>query len=171
MFTVLRVLKDSRKTQQNLWRSVESRLDICVHSLTFIASRAKVDDFDYRTFQAANKSVQTHLADLVTSVLFEKDVLRFEIAVYKPRLAQQTQAVKQLLRKDPHEGSAQASELILLYQFVEIDREQFKHKTQMLPVNEGILEPQNVVVVVLVHTAIELQMVSQRIDLDIFFCG
>ena len=39
------------------------------------------------------------------------------------RLAQQAETVQQLLGKDAHEGGAQAPELVLLDQFVQIDRQ------------------------------------------------
>ena len=75
--------------------------------------------------------------------------------MYQLRLTQQTKPIQQLLREDPHKRCAQPSELVLLDQLVQIHRQQLKHKTQMLPVNESVLQPQNVVVIVLVHASIE----------------
>ena len=51
-------------------------------------------------------------------------------------LAEQAQAIQQLLRKDAHQRRAQPSELVLLDQLVEIGREQFKDEAQMIFVDE-----------------------------------
>lgn len=84
-------------------------------------------------------------------VLFEQDIFRLQIAVYQFRLSEQSQAIDQLLRKHAHQCRGQSTELILLDQFVEIDAQQFEDKAQMLPVNKGILQSQEMVVVILVH--------------------
>ena len=62
-----------------------------------------------------------------------------------------------MLSKYSHKSRAEASELILLDQFIQIYRQQFKDQTKMLFVDESVLEAQNVMVVVLVHPAIELR--------------
>jgi hypothetical protein len=46
--------------------------------------------------------------------------------------------------------------LVLFDQLVQIDAEQFENKTKMLSVDEGILQTQNVVIIVLVKFCIEL---------------
>ena len=80
----------------------------------------------------------------------------------KMRLVQQTQRVQQLLGKDADEGRTQSTELVLLDEFVEVDAEKLERETQMLPVNESILEAKEMVVIVLVVLAVELQRVSGR---------
>jgi hypothetical protein len=71
------------------------------------------------------------------------------------RLVQQTQTIQKLLCKDAHQRGAQTSELILLDQLVQVDRQQLKDQAQVLFVDESILQPQNVMIVVLVHSPIE----------------
>lgn len=90
------------------------------------------------------------------TILFEQNVLGLQITVDQSRLAQQAETVQKLLSKDSHESGAKTSELILLDQLVQIDREELKHQTQMLPVDERVLESHDVMIVVLVHTAVKL---------------
>jgi hypothetical protein len=72
--------------------------------LTLIASRPKVDDFDNGTLQ-----------------VLQQDILGLQVAMYQSSLVQQTQPIQKLLRKDSDECRAQASELILFDQFVQVD--------------------------------------------------
>lgn len=58
----------------------------------------------------------------------------------EPRLVQQAKPVEELLGKDPDESRAQASELVLLDQLIEIDRQQLKDQAQMLSVDECIFQ-------------------------------
>lgn len=55
-------------------------------------------------------------------------------------LVQKTQGIQKLLRKDAYQRRAQPSELILFNQFVEVHAEQLKGQTEVLFVNEGILQ-------------------------------
>lgn len=55
-------------------------------------------------------------------------------------LVQKTQGIQKLLRKDTYQRRAQSSELILFNQFVEVHAEQLKGQTEVLFVNEGILQ-------------------------------
>ena len=73
------------------------------------------------------------------------------------RLVQETKGVQELLSKHPHKRGTQPSELILLDQLVKVDAEQFETQTEVLPVNEGILQPKEMMVVVLVKLVVELQ--------------
>ena len=70
-------------------------------------------------------------------------------------LAKQAQPIQQLLSEHPDKGGAQSTELILLDQLVQIDAEQLKHQTQVLAMDEGIFEAEDVMIVVLVHATIE----------------
>lgn len=58
----------------------------------------------------------------------------------QPCFVQQRKPIKQLLGENTDKRRAQASELVLLDQLVQIDAEQFKDKAEMLLVNEGILK-------------------------------
>lgn len=71
-------------------------------------------------------------------------------------LIQQAEGVQQLLREDTDKSSTQSAELVLFDQLVQVDAEKLKGKTQMLPVDEGILQPQKVVIVILIVLAVEL---------------
>jgi hypothetical protein len=71
-------------------------------------------------------------------------------------LVQKAQGIQQLLCKDTDESGAQAPELVLLDQFVQVDTEKLKGKTEMLPVNEGVLQTQKVVIIILVVFAVQL---------------
>ena len=77
--------------------------------------------------------------------------------MYQSRFVEQAQAVQQLLCEDAYECRTKSPKLILFDQFVEIDAEQFEDQTKMLSMNEGIFEPKQVVVIVLVQFAVELQ--------------
>lgn len=56
-------------------------------------------------------------------LLLKQDVLRFEVAMDQMGLIQKAQSIQQLLREDTHESRAEASELILLDELVEVDTE------------------------------------------------
>lgn len=71
-------------------------------------------------------------------------------------LVQKAQCVQQLLRKDADKGRTETSELVLLDQLVEVDTEQLKGKAEVLTVDEGVLQTEEVVVVVLVVLAVQL---------------
>ena len=73
------------------------------------------------------------------------------------RLIEQAQPIQQLLSKNAYERGTQAPELVLFDQFVEIDAEYFKDETKMLPVDEGVLEPKEMMIVILVQFPIELK--------------
>jgi F0F1-type ATP synthase epsilon subunit len=72
-------------------------------------------------------------------------------------LVQQAQAVQELLGEDAHQGSAEAAELVLLDELVQIDTQQLQHETEVLAVDEGVFETQQMVVVVLVVFGVELR--------------
>jgi hypothetical protein len=73
-------------------------------------------------------------------------------------LVQKTQRIQKLLREDSDERSAQASELILLDQLVKVDTEKLEGETQMLTMNESVLQTEEVMVIVLVVLAVQLQV-------------
>jgi len=75
--------------------------------------------------------------------------------MYQFRLVQQTQTVQKLLCEDSYQRGAQTPKLVLLDQLVQIDRQQLEDQTQMLLVDEGVLQPQDVMIVILVHSSVE----------------
>lgn len=60
----------------------------------------------------------------------------------QPGLVQETQAVEKLLSKHTNKRRAEAAELILLDQLIQVDTEQLKNETEMLTVDEGVLQSQ-----------------------------
>jgi hypothetical protein len=90
--------------------------------LSFIAGRSEVDDLDDGALQ-----------------ILQQNVFWLQIAVDQSGLVEQGQPVKQLLREYPDQRCAKAAELVLLDQFVEVDTQELENKTEMLPVDEGIL--------------------------------
>jgi hypothetical protein len=89
-------------------------------------------------------------------VLLQENILGFEIAMDQLGLAQGDEPGQQLLGKHPHQSGAETAELVLFDQLVEIHAEQFKHQAQMLPVDERVLQPQDMIVVVFVELSIQL---------------
>jgi hypothetical protein len=75
-------------------------------------------------------------------------------------LVEEGQAVQKLLGKDAHEGGAEAAELVLLDELVQIDAEQLENQTKMLSMDKRIFQSQKMVVVVLVELGVELCRVS-----------
>lgn len=71
-------------------------------------------------------------------------------------LIQKTQRIQKLLREDTDECGTQATELILLDQFVKVDAEEFEGEAQMLTVDEGVLQAEKVMVIILVVLAVQL---------------
>lgn len=80
--------------------------------------------------------------------------------MYYSRFAEQAQRVEKLLRKHTNQRRAQAAELVLLYQFVQIDTEQLKHKTQVLPVYERVLQTKEMMIIVFVQLPVQLGYIS-----------
>lgn len=74
------------------------------------------------------------------------------------RLVQKTQRIEELLRKHADQGCTQPAELVLLDQFVEIDTQQLEDQAEVLPVDEGVLQPEKVVIVILVEFVVELEV-------------
>jgi hypothetical protein len=75
---------------------------------------------------------------------------------------EQRQAIEQLLGKDADKSCAEAAELVLLDELVQVDAEQFEDETQMLAMNKGIFETEEMVVVVFVEFCVELVRVSTQ---------
>ncbi len=56
----------------------------------------------------------------------------------EPSLFQDSQSVQELSSEDLNKLRAEALELILLYQLVQVRRQQLKDKAQVIAVNKGI---------------------------------
>ena len=82
----------------------------------------------------------------------------------KSCFVQQTERIEELLGKDSNESGAQATELILLNELVQVDAEQLEDKAEVLLMDEGVFKAQDVVVVILVEFAVELYIESHPND-------
>jgi hypothetical protein len=93
--------------------------------LTKLTRRTKIDDFDGGALGVA-----------------EKDILRLQITVYNGQLGrrQEEQSRAKLLRKLPRQVEGDAAEVRVPQQVVQVVREQFKHKTQVVPPHEVALQ-------------------------------
>lgn len=111
--------------------------------MSLIACGSKVDNFDDGALQ-----------------VLQKNILGFQIAVYQARFVQEGQAIQELLGENPDQRGTKTPELVLLDQFVQIDAEKFKDQAQVLPVYKGILQSQEVVVVILIKLSVQLVAVS-----------
>lgn len=78
-------------------------MDVGIHFLVFETTRAEVDNFD-----------------LGASGMGEKDVFRFQVAMYDFLTFQQHQAVKELFGEATYEFQREAPEVMTLDKFVEI---------------------------------------------------
>lgn len=72
------------------------------------------------------------------------------------RFVQKAQSIQELLCEDADKRCTQPAELVLLDELVEVDAEELEGKTEMLAVNEGVLQAQEMVVVILIVFAVEL---------------
>ena len=71
-------------------------------------------------------------------------------------LVKQREAVKELLSKNTDQSSAESSELVLLDELVKVNAQELENQAKMLAVDKCVLEPQKMVVVVLVEFRVEL---------------
>lgn len=79
----------------------------------------------------------------------------------EPCFVQQSQAIKQLLSKYTNQGSAETSELVLLYQLVQIDAEKLENEAQMLSMNKCIFKSKKMVIIVFVEFSVKLNEKKQ----------
>lgn len=100
--------------EEDFGRAVETRLNVGVDGLTLEACGTKVDEFDARRREAA-----------------EEDVLRLEVTVNYSEIGEGTHALETLAHEDADEICREALEVVLLEQFVEVDREQLKDKAEV----------------------------------------
>ena len=75
----------------------------------------------------------------------------------QPGLVQEAETAQKLLCKDANESGAQPPELVLLDQLVQVDAKQLEDETEMLSVDEGILQSEQVMIVVFVELAVQLR--------------
>lgn len=90
----------------------------------------------------------------------EEDVLWFEIAVDDLGLLQYRQRVEKLSGEDADETRTESSERVLLDELIQVVGEELKDEAEMRVVDEGVLESQHVVLVVLVPLVVDLYATS-----------
>ena len=101
-------------------------MNVSVNRLPLIAGRPKIYNLDYRALEAKYWSAQACL-EQEEIILFEQDVLWFQVAVDEACFVQQAQPIQELLRKHTDECRTKTPELVLLDQLVKIDTEQLEH--------------------------------------------
>ena len=121
------------RSEDHLWRSVESTLDVRVDALVLIAAGAVVD----------------HL-DSASAGLFQEDVLRFEVAVNDSIPVEGVEALENGVGEFPHQGEAEPLELVLLDQLVEVHAQQLEGEADVVSEGEMVDQMDDVVCVVLV---------------------
>lgn len=82
--------------------------------------------------------------------------------MYQSCVLQYCEGVQQLRREDLHELCAEPLELVLLDKLVEIRRKQLEHETQVILVDEGVPQPQNVMLVVRIALVVQLKRPSDQ---------
>lgn len=74
----------------------------------------------------------------------------------QPRVLQDGHGVEQLRGEDLDELRGEALELVLLDELVQVGREQLEDETEVVPVDEGVFEAEDVVFVVWVALCVQL---------------
>ena len=101
-------------------------------------------------------------------VRFEKDILRLQITVYQTCILQDSHGVQKLCHEDLDQLRAQALELVLLDELVQVGRKQLEYETEMVLVNEGIPQAENMMFVMRIALIIELSItVNLRLIRDV----
>lgn len=74
----------------------------------------------------------------------------------QPGLVEESQAIQKLLGEDADQSCAEATELVLLDKFVQVDAEQLEDEAKMLSVDKGVFQSEKMVIIVFVELRIEL---------------
>lgn len=114
-----------------------------------------VGDWSLRSRDPGQPSVRAESAK--GHARLEKDVLGLEVAVDDLGLLEDSEGVEELGGEDAHEARAEPAERVLLDEFVEVVREELKDEAEVRVVDEGVLESEHVVLVVLVPLVIDLR--------------
>lgn len=86
-------------------------------------------------------------------MLFQQHVLRLHVAVYNSVLVQCVEALEQAVRELAHELQREPLEFVLLYQLVQVDRQQFESDACVVPESERVEHVDDIHRVVLVLLA------------------
>ena len=111
-----------RNAQNDLRRSVESALDVGVDPFVLEAARAEVNELD---------------AALVGTL--QQDVLGLQVAVNDLLLPQKLERLQDLNSESTDERERDALEVVVLNEFVQVDREQLKRYHQVLAEDHIVL--------------------------------
>ena len=74
--------------------------------------------------------------------------------MYQPGLVEKGKSCQELLGEYSHKRRAQAAELILLNEFVQVDAQELKNEAQVLAMDECISQAQKMVIIVLIELAV-----------------
>ncbi len=103
-------------SEDHLGRAVEARLNVRVNALVLVAARAEVNDL-YTT----------------AALLLQQDILRLQVTVDDAVLVESVQALQNGVRELAHELQAEALELVLLDQLVQVHAEQLERDANVVP--------------------------------------
>lgn len=118
-------------TQNDLRRSIETRLDVRVNFFVFEATGSKINDLD-----------------LGVQRMRKQDVLRFQIAMNDPLSLQQNQRGQHLFAKATDESGGEALELVSLDELVQVHTKELSGDTQMATEVEALCEVDHAVLVI-----------------------
>lgn len=76
--------------------------------------------------------------------------------MYQSGLVEQSQSVQKLLCKHSNKCCAEAPKLVLFDKLIEVDTKQLENKTEMLSMDEGVLQTQKVVIIIFIELGVEL---------------
>ena len=89
---------------------------------------------------------------------FEEDIFRFEVAVDESCILEDGEGIEKLSHEDFDELGAETLELILFDEFIEVGGEELKDETEMISVDEGVAETEDVVLVGGIEVLVQLGM-------------
>lgn len=131
--------------EHDLWRPIESGLDIGINFLIFKTTGAEIDDFDAR------------LVDLP-----EENVLWLEVAVHDVVLAEEVKRYKDLNSEPLNQVQREAIEVVHFDKFVEVHGQHFKCNHEMLAERELVQAADDVLLVL----SVVVVQVLDKLGLD-----
>ena len=132
-------------TEDYLWSTVESRLDVGVDSLAEEAGGAIINNLN------------PTLVDL-----FEHYILWLQITMHDPMVSLEFQSLQNLDREAAVDALGHALKIIILNKFIQIDAQALECYQKVLSEDHEVVYPNDVVLIVLV---VDVQ-VLQRLELD-----
>lgn len=109
---------------------------------------------------------RTHL-NSGASLLFEQYIFWLHVAMYNPTFVQRMQALQQAVGELAHQLQGEPLKLVFLYQLVQVDRQQFKSYTSVIPKCERVKHVNHVHRVILILLSQVLQYTDLLLSLPV----